>query len=597
MLMLVVEIEVGDMTANDIDNVSCSTDVVKSRQVDLILLDTPEACQDLVDHAAPPGYFTELRHMPNEEFLRQYNVNLARQVAIGSQLRLRFEQEAKLLKKSVAQVARRDKRIQARELEIKNLKVLLETEAETKRAAEVKNVELMRELEDVRAQFSDLKVKENQEKDKIRSKPDKKQEACQSREKFKAFAVDKGRKTKENAKRMVENAYTMGVKNLRSRVDSRLVANQVNGSYVAKEPGMIQYLEKVRAFTSTFKEFSIKQVPRGENEKADALRKIASTTFAHLSKQVLAEELKEKSIDEKEVFGSSGKRKTHILIYEYLAKGILLDEKKKARAIRRKTRRYALTNEVIYKRSFFGPWLHCVGPLQANYILKEIHEGSCSLHVGPRSVVVKALRSGYYWPTIHMDAKKLIRECNDCQFRDNPFKDWCEKICIRQCFASVKHPQAKGLVERENRSLDEGIKAQLDERSKHLIEEISHVLWADQTMIKSTNGETPFSLTYATEVVIPVEIGMPTWRTAKVDMIKNDEALGINLDLLEEKREQAAIQKAKCKAKMEKYYNARARNTSFKQATSSTEAMRQAMRKMKGSLDLSGKDRMRLQKH
>nr|GFB85674.1 hypothetical protein [Tanacetum cinerariifolium] len=67
------------------------------------LLDTPEACQDLVDHAAPPGYFAKLRHMPNDEFLQQYNVNLARQVAIGSQLRLRFEQEAKLLKKSVAQ--------------------------------------------------------------------------------------------------------------------------------------------------------------------------------------------------------------------------------------------------------------------------------------------------------------------------------------------------------------------------------------------------------------------------------------------------------------------------------------------------------------
>nr|GFC78214.1 hypothetical protein [Tanacetum cinerariifolium] len=63
------------------------------------LLDTPEACQDLVDHAAPPCYFAELRHMPNDEFLRQYNVNLARKVAMGSQLRLRFEQEAKLLKK------------------------------------------------------------------------------------------------------------------------------------------------------------------------------------------------------------------------------------------------------------------------------------------------------------------------------------------------------------------------------------------------------------------------------------------------------------------------------------------------------------------
>nr|GFA04484.1 reverse transcriptase domain-containing protein [Tanacetum cinerariifolium] len=147
--------------------------------------------------------------------------------------------------------------------------------------------------------------------------------------------------------------------------------------------------------------------------------------------------------------------------------------------------------------------------------------------------------------------------------KDNPFEDWCEKLCIRQCFASVKHPQANGLVERENRSLGEGIKARLDERSKNWLEEISHVLWAHRTMIKSSNGETPFLLTYETETVIPVEISMPTTRTAKVNVIKNDEALQVSLDLLEEKREHAAIQKAKSKAKMEKYYNAWVRNTSF----------------------------------
>nr|GEZ08440.1 hypothetical protein [Tanacetum cinerariifolium] len=94
-------------------------------------LDTPEACQDLVDHVAPPGYFSELSHMHNDDFLKRYNVNLARQVAMRSELRLRFEQEAKLLKKSVAQVACRDKRIQARENEIKNLETLLEAEVST----------------------------------------------------------------------------------------------------------------------------------------------------------------------------------------------------------------------------------------------------------------------------------------------------------------------------------------------------------------------------------------------------------------------------------------------------------------------------------
>nr|GEY56655.1 transposase (putative), gypsy type [Tanacetum cinerariifolium] len=88
----------------------------------------------------------------------QYNVNLARQVAMGSQLRLRFEQEAKLLRKSVAQVARRDRRIQARELEIKNLEALLKAEANTKKAAEDRSAGLSQELENMRAQFSDLQV-------------------------------------------------------------------------------------------------------------------------------------------------------------------------------------------------------------------------------------------------------------------------------------------------------------------------------------------------------------------------------------------------------------------------------------------------------
>ncbi|GKE39436.1 hypothetical protein Tco_1462841 [Tanacetum coccineum] len=64
-------------------------------------------------------------------------------------------------------------------------------------------------------------------------------------------------------------------------------------------------------------------------------------------------------------------------------------------------------------------------------------------------------------------------------------------------------------------------------------------------MIKSSNGDTPFSLTYGTEAVIPAEIGMPKFKTAEVDIAKNDEALEINLDLIEEKREQAAIREAK----------------------------------------------------
>ncbi|GJT40050.1 reverse transcriptase domain-containing protein [Tanacetum coccineum] len=96
-------------------------------------------------------------------------------------------------------------------------------------------------------------------------------------------------------------AAQMRVRNIRVSVDSRLVANQVLGTYIAKEENMIKYLEKVKSLVSGFASFSISQVPRSHNKKADALSKIASTSFAHLSKQVLVEVLQEKSIQEQEV--------------------------------------------------------------------------------------------------------------------------------------------------------------------------------------------------------------------------------------------------------------------------------------------------------
>ncbi|GJS51755.1 hypothetical protein Tco_0625117 [Tanacetum coccineum] len=140
----------------------------------------------MVDHTVPLRYFSELRHLPNTEFLVQYNINLAWQVALGSQLRLRFEQEVRLLKKARAQVARRNERIQVMEEEIKrlgeeveslkvvetevhglrnqtkNLQTLLEAEVDMKKATEAKNAELAKELESLRAKFSDLQLNNNQ---------------------------------------------------------------------------------------------------------------------------------------------------------------------------------------------------------------------------------------------------------------------------------------------------------------------------------------------------------------------------------------------------------------------------------------------------
>ncbi|GJV13465.1 reverse transcriptase domain-containing protein [Tanacetum coccineum] len=212
-------------------------------------------------------------------------------------------------------------------------------------------------------------------------------------------------------------AAQMGVRNVHVSVDSKLVANQVLGEYVAKEENMFKYLEKVKSLVSGFANFSISQVPQSKNKKADALSKIASTSFAQLSKQVLVEILKEKPIQEKEVTTVVEEDGPTWMtpIIEYLKEETLLDDRKEASKLRIKARQYELLEGILYRRSFLKPWLRCVRPLQANYVIREIHEGSCSMHAGPRSVVAKAMRLGYYWPTMHRDAREMIRTCNDCQ--------------------------------------------------------------------------------------------------------------------------------------------------------------------------------------
>nr|GEV07381.1 reverse transcriptase domain-containing protein [Tanacetum cinerariifolium] len=357
----------------------------------------------------------------------------------------------------------------------------------------------------------------------------------------------------------------MGVRNVHVSIDSKLVANQVLGTYVAKKENMVKYLKKAKRLISGFANFSITQVPRIEEEGPTWMTPIM----------------------------------------EYLKDGTLPGDRKEARKLRIKARQYELLEEVLYMWSFLEPWLRCAGPLQADYVIWEIYKGSCSMHAGPWSVVAKATRLGYYWPTVHRDAQDMIHTCNvfqgidivgpfskgpgkvkffivamdyftkwievkametitDSQFSDNPFKDWCEKLNITQCFASVKHPQSNGLIERANQSLGEGIKAHLGEGNKNWIEELPQILWAYRTMIKSSHGDTLFSLTYGTKAIIPAEIGMPMYRTAIVDAVHNNEELRLNLDLLEERCECAAIREAKAKLKMTKYYNTRVRGVIFR---------------------------------
>src|ERR1044071_1873941 len=98
---------------------------------------------------------------------------------------------------------------------------------------------------------------------------------------------------------------------------------------------MIKYKDKVKEFIMEFKAFTLEQVSRTINKQADALSKLASLTFAHLTKKVLVEVFREPSIDDKEVQDIVTETESTWMtpIMSYLKEGKLPDNKQEAKRL------------------------------------------------------------------------------------------------------------------------------------------------------------------------------------------------------------------------------------------------------------------------
>nr|GEV62411.1 retrovirus-related Pol polyprotein from transposon TNT 1-94 [Tanacetum cinerariifolium] len=285
-------------------------------------------------------------------------------------------------------------------------------------------------------------------------------------------------------------AKKIGVRSWSVNVDSKPVASQINGNYKACKENMIRYLSKAKEY--------IKCEGRRGN------------------------------LDD-----------PHI---NCLERGMWPKDQNKARALRMK-----------------------IGPLQANYVIQEIHMGACSMHLKARSVVAKAIRQGYYWPKMHQEAREKIHKCDSCQIHTpipkllktlmtsimapRPFFQWGMYVLgsLPEALGKVKFVivavdyftkwiEAKMIGKEVKKEQIEASwkESRLVKGRKGWVDELPNVLWAHRRLLKTSNGETPYNLTFRIEAVIPAET------------------------------EATAIREARYKMKMEHYYNKRVRPISFK---------------------------------
>ncbi|XP_023875869.2 uncharacterized protein LOC111988312 [Quercus suber] len=355
-------------------------------------------------------------------------------------------------------------------------------------------------------------------------------------------------------------------------------------------------------------------IPRDQNAEVDEVARNASADGQDKINAWRLEEQNSLSIKEFQTFPVHTCSGWTNPILSYLKDGWLPSNPEEAKKIQRRAAQFIILNDKLYKRDFSQPYLRCIEKDEARYVLEEVHGGICGDHIGPKSLVKKIMRAGYFWPTMQQDAANFVKKCDSCQRYENvqrvpgekmtaislpyPFAQWgidimgplpqgkrqmkfllvaidyFTKWVKAEALATITEAkdvllksryQEQVLLTRTtsgqwtdgsnkpNLAQDHQVSVSGGKRS--MPEELPGVLWSYRTTARTPTGETPFSLTYGTEAVIPVKVGLTTLRREFFDEQSNDNQLKMHLDCLDEVRDQASQRMAKYKQKMAKYYN------------------------------------------
>ena len=128
-------------------------------------------------------------------------------------------------------------------------------------------------------------------------------------------------------------------------------------------------------------------------------------------------------------------------------------------------------------------------------------------------------------------------------------------------------PQTNGQVESANRVLLRGLKRRLEKAKGVWAEEVPRIVWAYHTTPQSSTMETPFSLVYGSDAMIPVEIHESSPRYQNFVVEESNEERRVNLDLLDEAREEARIKAEAVKRRVERQYSSKVKPRHFQEGS------------------------------
>ena len=160
------------------------------------------------------------------------------------------------------------------------------------------------------------------------------------------------------------------------------------------------------------------------------------------------------------------------------------------------------------------------------------------VEVGPLATITEKSIRTFVWRNIicRYGIPRVLISNNRKQFDNSAFRDFYSELGIKNHYSSPAHPQANGQVEVMNRTLLKIIKTRLEGVKGIWPDELLSVLWAYRTTARTLTGDTPFRLTYEADAVIPAEVGLTSYRVENYNEDKNEEAMRLQLDLVDKVR-------------------------------------------------------------
>jgi len=228
-------------------------------------------------------------------------------------------------------------------------------------------------------------------------------------------------------------------------------------------------------------------------------------------------------------------------------------------------------------KSIYSPWpfhtcgIDILGPFpsairQMKYLVVAIEYFTKWIKAEAVAQITTHQIPSFVWKNIvcRFGVPKRLVSGNGTQFASHLLKKLCEDIGTQQVFASVEHPQTNGQVESANRVLLRGLKRRLEKAKGSWAKEVPRIVWAYHTTEQSGTHETPFSLVYGCDAMIPVEIQESSPRFLNFVSEDSNEERRMNLDLLDEVREEAREKAEAIKRRVERKYNSKIKPRQFR---------------------------------